>query len=212
MRTHLFICFILLLPPGAMAQADWQLRKDEHGIKVYTKDVAGYALKAGKAVTVFDAPIESCISVLKDVQHFTDLFPNCSKAEALGVTGDTIQRHYLRFKAPWPVTDRDCAMQYNYKYDAKARSVRIMAIGVPDVYPRQESAIRLTKGHGIWIFTSLADGRTRLDYEFQSDPGGSVPGWLANSTVIDTPMGMLTNFHRLVKLDRHRNKRYGFMR
>jgi hypothetical protein len=51
-----------------------------------------------------------------------------------------------------------------------------------------------------------------LDYEFQSDPGGAVPAWLANSTVIDTPMDMLTNFHRLVKLEKHRNKSYAFIR
>ena len=126
--------------------------------------------------------------------------------------GDTVQRHYLRFKAPWPVTDRDCAIQYSYRYDAKTRSVKVVATGLPDIYPRQESAIRLTKGYGIWVFTSLADGRTRLDYEFQSDPEGSIPSWLANSTVVDTPMGMLTNFHRMVKLEKHRNKRYAFMR
>lgn len=212
MRNSLLLVALLLLPGLSMAQRDWELRKDEKGIKVFTKDVAGYGLKAGKAVTIFDAPLESCISVLKDVPRLKELFPNCSQAEPISVMGDTVQRHYLRFKAPWPVTDRDCAIQYSYRYDAKTRSVKVVATGLPDIYPRQESAIRLTKGYGIWVFTSLADGRTRLDYEFQSDPEGSIPSWLANSTVVDTPMGMLTNFHRMVKLEKHRNKRYAFMR
>jgi hypothetical protein len=207
-----FTLLSIIFPTMLWAQPDWQLRKDENGIKVFTKDVAGYSLKAGKAITIFDAPLESCVSVLKDVPHLVDLFPNCSEAKPLGVTGDTLQRHYLRFKAPWPVTDRDAAMQYSYKYNAKSRSVRVMATGIPNSYPRQESAIRLTKGYSIWTFTAIGDGKTRLDYEFQSDPGGAVPAWLANSTVIDTPMDMLTNFHRLVKLEKHRNKSYAFIR
>ena len=207
-----FTLLSIIIPTILWAQPDWQLRKDENGIKVFTKDVAGYSLKAGKAITTFDAPLESCVSVLKDVPYLVDLFPNCSEAKPLGVTGDTLQRHYLRFKAPWPVTDRDAAMQYRYSYDAKSKSVRVMATGLPDIYPRQETAIRLIKGYSIWVFTAIGDGKTRLDYEFQSDPGGTIPGWLANSTVIDTPMGMLTNFHRLVKLEKHRNKSYAFIR
>jgi hypothetical protein len=40
-----FTLLSIIFPTMLWAQPDWQLRKDENGIKVFTKDVAGYYAK-----------------------------------------------------------------------------------------------------------------------------------------------------------------------
>ena len=196
---------------SATAQTDWEFRKERNGIRIYTRDVEGSALKATRAETVFDAPVENCISVLKDVDGFTGLFPSCTYAERVSVAGDTTQTQYIRLKAPWPVTNRDYAFSYSFRPHGSS-GVKVLSQCVPNAYPVNPDHIRLQKGGGYFLFTPTGDGRTRLEYQFHGSPGGSVPEWLANSSVVDSPLGMLENFHRLVKEERHRGKRYGFIR
>jgi len=211
---HLSILhFLLLILPfnSATAQTDWELKKERNGIRVYTKDVPGAPLKAIRAETIFDAPVENCISVLKDVEGFILLFPDCYYSEGLKKSGDTVQLQYIRLKAPWPVTDRDYAYRYVFRPMGNG-AVKVLSQCLPDAYPMQDSHIRIDKGEGYLLFTPTSDGRTALDYRFHGSPGGSVPGWLANSAVTESPVKMLENFHRLVNEDRHRGKGYGFIR
>lgn len=193
------------------AQSAWELRKEKAGISIYTRDVPGSVMKATRAVTVFDAPVAACISVLKDVENFTSLFPSCTYSERISLSGDTVQTQYMRLKAPWPVTDRDYAFRYIYRKGEQTGSVKVVTQCVPNAYPPDKDHVRLDKGEGLWVFSPSADGRTKLVYEFHGSPGGSVPEWLANTSVVDSPFSMLENFHRLVKEARHQGKRYGFM-
>lgn len=202
---------LFFLAMNVSAQSDWELRKERNGIRVYTKDVPGASLKAIRAETVFDAPVSTCISVLKDVEGFTSLFPDCYHSERISVDGDTVQTQYIRLKAPWPVTDRDYA--YNYVFRGIGNgAVKVFSHCLPDAYPLAESLIRLDKGEGFLLFTPTKDGRTRLEYQFHGSAGGSVPGWLANSAVTDSPLKMLENFQQLVKDGKHSGKDYGFIR
>lgn len=195
----------------ATAQPDWELKKERSGIRVYTKDVPGAALKAIRAETVFDAPVATCISVLKDVEGFTSLFPDCYHSERISADGDTVQTQYIRLKAPWPVTDRDYAYRYVFRPMGNG-AVKVVSQCLPDAFPEQDTYIRIDKGEGYLLFTPTADGKTRLDYRFHGSPGGSVPGWLANSAVTESPVKMLENFHRKVGEKDHAGKNYGFIR
>jgi len=212
MKSIVALHILLLLPAVSFAQADWEFRKERQGIKIYTRDVAGSVMKATRAETVFDAPVGNCISVLKDVDRFTTLFPSCMYAERISDLGDTVQTQYMRLKAPWPVANRDYAFKYIFRTGDTKGAVKVITQCVPNAYPPDKSFIRLDKGEGLWVFTPTQDGRTKLVYEFHGSPGGSVPEWLANTSVVDSPLGMLENFHRLVKEARHHGKRYGFMK
>jgi hypothetical protein len=36
-------------------------------------------------------------------------------------------------------------------------------------------------------------------YQIHADPGGSIPGWLANATVVDTPFKTLKNLRSTIQ-------------
>ncbi|MCF8256574.1 MAG: hypothetical protein K9J06_03420 [Flavobacteriales bacterium] len=213
MRPHLIPALLLLALPSftAVAQGEWEFRKEQNGIRISTREVPGSPLKATRAETVFDAPVGNCVSVLKDVEHFTTLFPSCTYSERISTSGDTLQTQYVKLKAPWPVTDRDYAFMYFFRKGPSKGSVNVVTKCMPSAYPLDPSMIRLDRGDGKWTFTPVSGGRTRLVYEFHGTPGGSVPAWLANSTVVDSPLSMLENFHRMVKEKRHQGKSYRFI-
>ena len=48
---------------------------------------------------------------------------------------------------------------------------------------------------GYWQITKEDDG-VSITYELHADPGGGIPNWLVNSSVVDTPFGILSGLKR----------------
>ncbi|MFC2176558.1 hypothetical protein ACFLR1_06285, partial [Bacteroidota bacterium] len=99
-----------------------------------------------------------------------------------------------------------------YTYNAAEQTVTVAATMVNGKYPVQEDFVRLTKGGGSWKFKRIDANHTALEYYYLGDPGGTVPGWLANTAVTDSPFQMLLNLHKLVKLERYQGKNFSFIR
>lgn len=208
MKALLAILIITIFP---FHDGNWELKKDKDNIKVYTKHVEGSGLKAIKATTVFNASLETCAAVLRDIDHLTELFPDTKVAKKISQT-ENDQIHYLEMDAPWPVTDRDGAFLLVYKYDVATKTLVVDAKMVPDACPKKDGIIRLSKGGGTWTFKRIDATHTSLDYYFHGEPGGSIPTFLANSVVEENPLKMLTNFHALVKLERYHGKKFSFIK
>ncbi|MCB0754188.1 MAG: hypothetical protein H6603_07640 [Flavobacteriales bacterium] len=206
MKSLSALLLVLFLP----FHGEWELKKDKDGIKLYTKHEEGYAIKAVRAETTFHAPLEACVAVLRDIDNLIELFPDCQKVVKVK-QDENSQIHYLQLKAPWPVTDRDGAFGLKYRYDRTKDMVIIEAEMVEGAYPQQNGFIRLNKGKGTWKFKRLDAEHTQLDYYYLGDAGGAVPAWVANTVIEESPFRMLTNFHKLVKLERYQGKKFSFM-
>lgn len=204
-----FISLAIMFAP--LNNSEWELRKDQEGVKLYTRIEAGQPLKAIKVETVFNVPLETCVAVLRDIDHLTELFPDVVEVKKIR-QDETSQVHYMHMKAPWPVADRDGAFGFQYAYDAKTQTATIEASMVTDAYPEQSGLVRLNKGRGTWKFKRVSATQTSLEYYFLGDPGGKVPGWLANTVIEESPFKMIQNFHKLVKLERYQGKTFGFIK
>ena len=56
--------------------------------------------------------------------------------------------------------------------------------------PERKGIVRLKYNEGVWEITPKGESSAHIVYKFAVDPGGSVPGWLANmgqkDAVLDT--------------------------
>ena len=91
-------------------QENWELQKEDEGIKVYTAEVEGSEIKAFKAVAVMEGKLSNFVAVLKDVEAYQELFNSNMYSELLEQT-DTMQIQYSQTKVPWPISDRDGVYQ-----------------------------------------------------------------------------------------------------
>ena len=208
MKSLSILLLVAIIP---FHDGSWELKKDKNDIKVYTKHVEDSGLKAIKATTVFNASLETCAAILRDIDYLTDLFPDTKSVKKISQT-ENEQIHYLEMDAPWPVADRDGAFKLVYKYDAPTQTLVVDAKMVADAYPIQDGYVRLSKGGGTWTFKRIDATHTRLDYYFHGDPGGNIPAWLANSVVEENPLKLLQNFHDLVKKERYQGKTFSFLK
>lgn len=198
-------CFCSSL--DCIAQKDWELRRQKEGITIYVKEVPGSALRAFKAEIELPASLSACVAVLRDIEHFTTLFPLCKESRRV-MQNDTSQIHYLIMEAPWPVSDRDGVFQFKYRFDKAMGRLTVSANIITGHVPLVDGMVRLVKGKGEWSFTSKGKDRTHLSYTFHGEPGGSIPGWLADQTAVDTPFGVLSSLRNMVVRPEYQDKRF----
>ena len=67
--AHLFALLGALLCAQTAVAADpgWILQSDDNGIKIYTREKPGTAIREVKAVGVVDAPPHACMNVVEDL-------------------------------------------------------------------------------------------------------------------------------------------------
>lgn len=186
------ILSIFIVSTGLVAlkvDKDWTLRKNEDGIKVYTRPVSGSALDEFKGTCIVDAQTQELAELLKDVASYPDWLPNCSEAQLIKREGN-VQIHYSQTEAPFPVSNRDC--YYRYTYIQKGPDYEVKMTALPDYGPQREGVVRMKKVQGHWYFQALKDGRSRVSYQVHADPGGSIPSWLTNSAVVSNPYNTLS--------------------
>jgi len=192
-------CLVTLLAlSGNRAQAPeepWTLAKRADGISVYTRHVADSALKEFRGDVELAASVEQVGAVLHDVRTFPDWLPDTLDCRLLR-SSDSERTIYIETHAPWPVSNRDGVFHFVYSrgVDGVAH-VRVSAL--PGFVPERAGKVRVLRSDGYWSIQPKPGG-VRVSYQIHADPGGRVPIWLANLTVVRMPFKTLHNLRRQV--------------
>ncbi len=174
----------------------WELQKNEDGIQVYTKAMPQSDLDAFEARAVLKISRARIVACLKDADNFCEWMPKCAQAELLKLEGEE-QIHYLESEAPFPMDNRDCF--YRYRYSEEPQKTTVAIEGLPDYRAPQPDKVRIPFLRGSWVLESIDAQKTRLSYQIQAHPGGSIPAWLANAAAVDLPFETIQNLKEYLK-------------
>lgn len=210
MRKFTLVLMAICLGVELMAQGEWQLQKEDDGIKVYTREVEGSDIKAFKAETVMKGNLSSFVAVLKDVESFPELFSSNKYAQMIEES-DTSLLQYSQTAIPWPIKDRDgvYASHFSQHYGNKAVTVNINS--VEGVRPVSDDYVRMVMAKGYWLFLPVDHKTVEITYEMQADPGGNLPAWAVNAFLVDAPIKDLKTLRERVKLEKYTNREYDFI-
>ena len=192
----MMIVFMLLPILSIQAQNGWKERKDEDGIKVYTKEVGDSDFDSFKAEMTVKTTVKDVVSLLQDVKNYSKIFPDLSESKVLKREGDTVQYQYTRTAAPWPVSDRDGIYKMIFHTNRNTGAVNTEAYAVPDMLPEKEDVVRIRKSRAYWRITPKANGMVQIEYEVHADPGGNIPSWLANEAAVNVPFDTFKNLKK----------------
>lgn len=192
-----FLIISILTCLIVQAQKDWELVEDEDGIEVYIKDNPLSEFKAFKGLTFLKTDFESIHKILTDHSMHQEVFPNNAGAKLIEEKDGEYQIYYSLVDSPWPVDDRDGVYKTVFDFQENTRRYHIKAI---DGYVEEKpDVVRITQTISEWTLTRVSEGKIKVEYEVYSDPGGSVPSWLANATIIDQPIETLLAIRRKVE-------------
>jgi len=169
------------------AQSDWDLRKEEDGIRVYTREIPNSNFQAFRGETEIEASFQNVIGVLLDVASYKEWMPDTKKVEVLEERSETEIIYYVATSVPWPVSDRDGIYQLNLEYDPDGPSASIAVKALPDYLEEKKGHVRVQKSDTFYKIRSLAPNRVHVDYEVAAEPGGTVPAWLVKMKVVSIP-------------------------
>lgn len=194
----------------AAAGDGWVQDRSGDGVTVYTREVPGYGLKAFKAVTRVKVPMDAVAALVGDAEAFPQWYADCSENRVVKKLGPQEFISYFVNDSPFPVTDRDSVLHTKVTQDPETRTVTFTMTGRPKELPENPDRVRVPRVEGKWTITPVGEEETDVTLEMKSDPGGSVPAFLANQQVTVGPHKTLLNLRKMVQKPRYRNAKVDY--
>ena len=194
----ILILFILALPCSMVAQS-WDFVKEKDGIKIYTRKEGGSSLKSFKGVTDLHTQFEKVCELIGNVKNVDWWDKNLREINVLLNEKDKHIQYYLIYGVPWPLTDRDLCVDANITTDPVTGIRTIYSTPLLNVIPEKPGLIRIKKYWQRWSIEPSVKGMVHVVLEGYVDPAGSVPDWLYNMVITETPMKVIREVRKRVE-------------
>lgn len=183
----LLLWVVFCLISTVVSAQSWSLAKDKNAVKVYTRKIEGWGIKEYKAVFSVKASLNKVVRVLKDVPGRYNWLHNTVEIREIARTSDAVSFYNL-VDAPWPVSDRDNITTFSFvQLNPTQVRVNMKLLKTHAKAPVYDGIVRIQKMKGYWLLTDKGNGIVEVLQQCVAEPGGSIPDWLANSAVVDTP-------------------------
>jgi hypothetical protein len=194
---HILLLFIPLLllslvPSSPAAAQSWNFIKEKDGVKLYTAQEPGKSLKAYKGVTDIHAPAEKIFAMLEDVYHTDWWDKNISQIRVLRYEKYRRAQYYIVYDLPWPVTDRDLCVDVTASVDPVTGERRLTAVTLPGAVAESKDMVRIKEYRQTWTLDPVSNGMTHVVLEGFVDPAGTIPDWIANMLIVDSPAKVIS--------------------
>jgi hypothetical protein len=181
------LLFSLMLSCSMTAQS-WNFIKEKDGIKIYTRKDTGMYLKSYRGVTDINAPAENIFALIEDVNNTTWWDKNLTQIKVLLYEKYKRAQYYLVYDSPWPVTDRDLCVDVTVTIDPVTGERKIAAVPITGVIPERNDMVRIKNYRQTWTVIPVDKEMTHVVLEGFFDPAGSIPDWISNMLIIDSPI------------------------
>lgn len=194
----LAVPFAVALALPALAQ-EWTEVRNENGVLVQKRADENRVLPVLLATTEIQGSPDAVLAWIRDVPTYTRWQHNCEEARYIERSdADGVGYAYNRVGAPWPVSDRDSVVKSQLTSADGGHRVVFESTTERSV-PEVSGVVRMPHIVGHWNLTPNGSGGTSVEYQVDSDPGGSLPGWLVAQVASDMPYFTLANLKKLVE-------------
>ncbi|MEI6173965.1 MAG: hypothetical protein WCR01_09445 [Bacteroidota bacterium] len=184
------LLFFLSLSFSAIAQP-WDYIKEKDGIKIFTRKEAGHALKSFRGVADIYASKEKVFNLIGNVKNLDWWDKNLKEIKVLFYEKDKKSEYYLVYDSPWPVTDRDLCSEARITTDSVTGIRKIYSKPLDGVIPEKPGLVRIEEYWQLWTLTPTGKNVVHVELEGYVDPAGSVPDWIYNMVITDTPLKII---------------------
>lgn len=162
----------------------WEQAAKEDGVTIYSREKEGANVREMKAVGLIDAPVADVWKAVRDYAHYDKTMPYTESSRVLATEGGgKVTYFYSVVNAPM-VDRRDYVIKLVDESDWKDgkgyMKVTWNTVERKDA-PVKEDYVRVKINDGMWLLEPREDGKkTFATYYVYTDPGGSIPNWIAN--------------------------------
>lgn len=209
--TTFFSTFFSMNSQAATSEWELELEEDKAELKIYTRKIEGSSLKEFKGEMLVDTKLTTLVALMLDAEAAPKWMHQCEKFEVIERVGPHhLIIHFIN-GAPWPVSDRDAVVSSKMTQDPETLEVKIAVKALTEYLPEDDDFVRIPRMAGFWSFTPQAE-KVLVRYQVHAEPGGSLPAWLANSVVVDTPQYTMLNMLDMLELEKYQQADISFIK
>jgi hypothetical protein len=197
---------------GILAQTDWKLKNDKDGVQVYLQSGGSTALKPVKTVTVVTASLSKVAAVLLDVMRTPEWVYGTKLCGILKQESPATLYYYAEISMPWPVKNRDFIIKISMSQQEQTRIITVLAENKPDYLPVKSNLVRIQHSAGRWTISPLPDGKVKIEYVLEVDPGGMLPASIVNMFSFDGPFRSFKRLQERVNLPAYTKAKFAFIK
>ena len=186
-----FLFYMIMAFSNSSSAQSWEFIKEKEGIKIYTRKETGKSVKSYKGITEINAPAEKVYAMIEDVNHTDWWDKNLNQIKVLVYEKDKRAQYYLVYDLPWPVTDRDLCVNVTVTIDQATGVRKIIAGPLPGLMPEVTGMVRIKDYRQTWTIKPTGKGTAHVELEGCVDPAGSIPDWLSNMVIVDSPLKVI---------------------
>jgi hypothetical protein len=188
--SFISLTLFLLVYSCSLAAQSWNFIKEKDGIKIYTRKEPGSSIKSFKGVTDIHAPAEKVYNLIGNVKNLDWWDKNLREIKVIYYEKEKRSQYYLVYDAPWPVTDRDLCVDATITTDPVTGVRIINAVPLTNVIPENRNYVRIKEYWQRWTLEPKGDV-VHAVLEGKVNPGGSVPDWIYNMVITETPLKVM---------------------
>ena len=173
--TTLLLAGCLLAAPPSRG---WEQVEEDDGITVWVREVPDSDVREVKASTIVDVPASRVWEVLLDTMKYREFMPYIVETRILGKHA-TGQYEYQRIDPPI-VDMRDYAIKVVWEKDEANGVYKRSWSPANEKVPERDDCVRVKTNQGSWTVTVAGPKKAHVEYHLYTNPGGSIPDWMAN--------------------------------
>jgi len=173
-------------------ESGWTVLAEEDGIVVTSRASEKSPLPVFRGIGVVEASVVEVLAVVLDAGRHHEWVFSCSDSSLIEQTTETTGIIYNRTATPWPVPDRDVVLDSEVEPIDGEREILVRFFATEHAQrPPEDGVVRMTYLRGHYHLWDEGQGRTRVEYQVDSDPGGRLPTWLATRGTREMPLESL---------------------
>lgn len=175
---------------------NWRVDVKKHNLTMYIADVPGSDVKAFKGESTYKATMPQLVSLLSDMKALPNILHGVIKSKSIKMDqANHVQHCWYEMDLPWPYKNRDFSIEETVSRTGPD-SVLVTLIAKPDRVPPTKDRVRV-KDMTVHIRLKKTSPKlVEMSYMGHVDPSGSLPSWLINMMLTDTPTKTLKNIHK----------------
>ncbi len=196
---------------NASGSNQWELVKDENGVKVWNLKTPGSNLVRVKATVRVKSRMAGMVKLLEDLESCVDAY--CYDTKVIQQIPSLPGRSatYVRFKFDIPgLKTREYVLFAEHYQDTGSKILEINVISAPNKLPRDECCVRVTHLHNNWKLTPLKNNEIDIEFMQDTDLGG-LPYFFSNIALTEGTYEVMHDMQNLMNKERYRNARVDYI-
>jgi hypothetical protein len=196
MKSYYLVILILsifLFIAVDLCGQQWEFIKEKDGIKIYTRKEQNSSIKSFKGEALLHRKYENIINLVGNPKNQDWWADDIKGLRILLYEKDKHVQYYLVYDVPWPIADRDLVVDAQISTNPETGVRIVEAKAISDVIPEKQGLVRIKKYWQKWTITPIKPDLVQVVLEGSADPGGSIPAWLSNMVITDTPLKVINN-------------------